>query len=90
METFTLVRHSGYAVAGNPDLEDAVEVAEITSQQAYMVRAVGGRIFTSRADAYAAEAAINDPAVPHLPRHRGHFASQRIAGAEIHVPAAGR
>jgi hypothetical protein len=82
MTAFTLVRHSGYAVAGNPALESAVEVCEITDHQAYTVRAAGGTIYPTRDAAHAAEAAVNTAVGS---RARGYFSSLRIAGAEIHV-----
>ena len=84
MPTFTLVRHSGYTIAGNPNLEDAVEVAELTSTQIYTVKQAGGRLYTSRDEAHAAETAHNQPG--QRPGSRGHFSSLKIAGTEIHVP----
>ncbi|MBC7636050.1 MAG: hypothetical protein H7251_10655 [Acetobacteraceae bacterium] len=77
MGQFTLVRHGGYAVAGDPALESAVEAIEITDSQVYTVRRAGGRVFTTLAEAVAAEA---------LAGAGGYFSSLRIAGAEIHVP----
>jgi hypothetical protein len=75
MNEFTLVRHSAYAEAGNPDFEDAVEARELTREQAYKVRAAGGVLFPTRE---AAEQAV--------PNARGSFSSLRIGSAEIHVP----
>lgn len=77
MGQFTLVRHRGYAVAGDPALESAVEAIEITDAQVYTVKRAGGRVFTTLAEAVAAEA---------LAGTVGYFSSLRIAGAEIHVP----
>ncbi len=84
MPTFTLVRHSGYAVAGNPDLEEAVEVAELTGTQIYTVKQAGGRLYTSRTEAYEAETAHNQPGA--RAGSRGHFSSLKVSGAEIHIP----
>ena len=84
MATFTLVRHSGYTIAGNPDLEEAVEVAELTNTQTYTVKQAGGRIFTSRTEAHNAETAHNQPGA--RAGTRGHFSSLKISGAEIHIP----
>lgn len=78
MAQFTLVRHGGYAVAGDPALEDAVEAIEITDAQVYTVKRAGGRVFATLAEAVAAEATAGVS---------GYFSSLRIAGAEIHVPA---
>ncbi|MCX7381986.1 MAG: hypothetical protein NT133_11345 [Alphaproteobacteria bacterium] len=77
MEQFTLVRHGLYAVAADPRYEDQLEVSEVTSEQAYRVRAAGGALFAARA---AAELAL--AGAP-----RGHFANVRINGAEAFVPA---
>ena len=81
---FTLVRHSGYAIAGNPDLEEAVEVAELTGTQVYTVKQAGGRVFDSRDTAHAAERVHNAPG--QRAGSRGHFSALRVSGAEIHVP----
>ncbi len=81
---FTLVRHSGYTIAGNPDLEESVEVAELTGTQVYTVKQAGGRVFESREEAYAAERAYNMP--EQRAGSRGYFSSLRVSGAEIHVP----
>jgi hypothetical protein len=53
---FTLVRHSAFAQAANPEYEDAVEVAEVDHAQSYRVKAAGGLLFATRADAEAAPA----------------------------------
>jgi hypothetical protein len=74
---FTLVRHSAYAVAANPDYEEALEVAEVSHTDSYRVKAAGGALFATRAEAEAALAGA-----------RGHFASLRIGGAEVFVPQA--
>jgi hypothetical protein len=84
MTTFTLVRHSGYTIAGNPELEESVEVAELTGAQIYTVKQAGGRMFESRDAAHAAETAHNAPG--QRAGSRGYFSSLRVAGAEIHVP----
>ena len=81
---FTLVRHSGYNIAGNPELEESVEVAELTGTQVYTVKQAGGRVFESRDEAYAAERAHNVPG--QRAGSRGYFSSLRVSGAEIHVP----
>ena len=72
---FTLVRHSAFTQAANPAYEEALEVAEVTHADSYRVKAVGGALFASRAEA---EAAVD--------RARGHFANLRIGGAEVFVP----
>ncbi len=87
MTQFTLLRHSAYAAGGDSDFEDAVEVAEVTDSEVYMVRAGGGRLFATREAANIAANAANYPdgsraAGPHA---RGHFSSLRISGAEIYV-----
>lgn len=76
-EHFTLVRHGLYATAADPRYEEKLEVSEVTSDQAYRVRAAGGVVFTDRA---AAERLL--AGAP-----RGHFANVRINGAEVFVPA---
>ena len=80
MPQFTLVRHSRYAVAADPTFEDAVEVCELNIHQAYRVRAAGGPLFATRELAQEAAAGLTP---------RGHFSSQRIAGAEVFIPHAG-
>ena len=77
MSGFTLVRHGLYAVAADPRYEDRLEVSEVTSDQAYRVRAAGGTVFADRKGAEAALAAAP----------RGHFSNVRINGAEVFVPA---
>jgi hypothetical protein len=86
MTSFTLVRHSGYAVGGDTRYEGAVEVAEVTSLQAYTVRAAGGTLYPTRIAAEAAATAANRPGPTGLPHAPGYFSSLRVAGAEIHVP----
>ena len=71
---FTLVRHSAFAQAANPDYEEALEVAELTHEASDRVKAAGGRLFASRAEAEAAIAGA-----------RGHFCHLRIGGAEVFV-----
>lgn len=85
---YTLVRHGAYAVGGDAGFEDAVEVCELTGQQAYLVRAAGGLVLASLAAAEAAARAANFPpgTVGERPRAPGYFSSLRIAGAEIYVP----
>lgn len=75
---FTLVRHSAFATAANPAYEDAVEVAEVTHADSYRVKAAGGVLFASRAEA---EAAVEGA--------RGYFSHLRIGGAEVFVPLRG-
>lgn len=77
MEQFTLVRHGLYATAADPRYEDKLEVSEVTSEQAYRVRAAGGVLFTDRV---AAEKTL-------ATAPRGHFANVRINGAEVFIPA---
>ena len=60
------------------------DLAELTSTQIYTVKQAGGRLYTSRDQAHAAETAHNQPG--HRPGTRGHFSSLKIAGAEIHIP----
>ncbi|CAH2602992.1 conserved protein of unknown function [Rhodovastum atsumiense] len=85
MTEYTLVRHSGYALAANPALDDAVEVHELSGQQSYLVRAAGGVVFTTLAAAQAAQDRVNlaDGSPPRAP---GYFSSLRIGSAEIYVP----
>ena len=71
---YVLVRHSAYATAADPAFEDALEPAAVTDAQAYTIRAAGGTLYPSRAEAEAA-----------IPGARGYFASLRIAGAELFV-----
>jgi hypothetical protein len=75
---FTLVRHSAFAEAANPAYEDALEVAEVDHASTYRVKAAGGVLFASRAEAEAAIAGA-----------RGYFAHLRIGGAELFVPLGG-
>lgn len=86
---FTLVRHSRYAVSADPAFEGAVEVRELTRNQAYVARSAGGVIFSSQPDAAEAEAATNvaDQTMP-SGTARGYFSSVRIGGAEVYIPAA--
>lgn len=89
MTEFTLVRHSRYREAGNPDYEGAVEVVELGVGQASLVRSAGGTVFATRqaadlAEHLANEGAGSSPAHPNAP---GYFSSLRIDGAEIYVDA---
>ena len=74
MTAYTLVRHSAYATAADPAFEDALEPAALDQAAVYRVRAAGGTIYASRAEAEAA-----------IPGARGYFANLRIAGAEVFV-----
>jgi hypothetical protein len=87
MTHYTLVRHSGYAVAGNPRFEQAVELCEIDHAQAYRVRAAGGVVFDTYEAAKAAEAAVNFPSSVEgvHPKIQGYFSNLRIQGAEIYL-----
>ncbi len=91
MAAFTLVRHSGYAVGGNSDFEDAVEAREVTPHESYLVRSAGGMLFATLALAEAAAQLANFPtgAGHGVPRAAGYFSSLRMAGAEIYIPRAG-
>ncbi len=91
MTQFTLVRHSGYAVGGDPAFEDAVEFFEVTHEQEYRVRAAGGVLLGSLAEAQAAVRAANFPPgeTRSGPHAAGHFSSMRLGGAEIYVPREG-
>ena len=88
MSQFTLVRHSAYAVGGNRDFEDAVDVCELSGDQAYRVRAAGGVVFATLAAAQTAASNNNYPngATHSPPKAPGHFSSLRIGGAEIYIP----
>jgi hypothetical protein len=87
MTHYTLVRHSGYAVAGNPRFEQAVELCEIDHPQAYRVRAAGGVVFDTYEAAKAGEVAANLPSSVEgiRPNVQGYFSNLRIQGAEIYV-----
>jgi hypothetical protein len=85
MAYYTLVRHSAYSVAANPQFENAVELREIDRPQAYRVRAAGGVVFDTPQAGQAAEAAANLPASAKRPQSKGYFSSVRIGGAEIYV-----
>jgi hypothetical protein len=87
MAHYTLVRHSAYSVAANPQFEQAVELREIDAPQAYRVRAAGGIVFDTFEAGQAAEAAANSPAATKgvRPQPQGYFSTLRIAGAEIYV-----
>jgi len=89
-ELFTLVRHAGYAEAGNPEFEQAVEVSGVTHTQSYLVRKAGGLLFGSLPEAVAAARADNRPERPGGPaRAPGFFAGVRIGGADLYVPSGG-
>jgi len=85
---FTLVRHSAYAVGGNRDFEDAVDVCELSGDQAYRVRAAGGVVFATLETAQAAANNANYPngATRSPPSAPGYFSSLRIGAAEIYIP----
>jgi hypothetical protein len=86
MARYTLVRHSAYAVAGNPRFEQAVEPCEIDAQQAYRVRAAGGAMFDTYEEAQAAAATANFPrGAQGIPQAQGQFSNFRLGGAEIYV-----
>jgi hypothetical protein len=87
MAYYTLVRHSAYSVAANPQFEQAVELREIDAPQAYRVRAAGGVVFDTSEAGRAAEAAANFPAGAKAihPQSQGYFSSLRIGGAEIYL-----
>ena len=89
MTEFTLVRHRHYAEGGDPDYERAVEVAELGTGEASLVRSAGGTVFATRQAAELAGHLANrregpSPACASAP---GYFSSLRIGGAEIYVDA---
>jgi len=71
---YILVRHSAYATAADPAFEDALEPAAVDAAQSYRVRAAGGTLYPSRAEAEAA-----------IPGAKGYFSSVRIGGAEMFI-----
>ena len=77
MTHYVLVRHSAYTTAADPAYEDALEPAPVSDAQIYRVRAAGGTLYPSRAEA--------EPAIPGA---TGYFANLRIGGAELFVGAA--
>ena len=89
MTEFTLVRHSRYAEGANPDYEGAVEILELGTGEASLVRSAGGTVFATRQAAELAEHLANQPAGPPPPRASapGFFSSLRIGGAEVYVDA---
>ncbi len=52
-----------------------MEVAEVDHAQSYRVKAAGGLLFATRADAEAA-----------IPGARGYFSHLRVSGAEVFLP----
>ena len=87
---FALFRHSAYAVAGNADFEQAVELRELTAEQVDVARRAGGAVYDGYAAAKAAEQAANFPTGNHTspPRAPGYFSSVRIGGVELYLPQA--
>ena len=74
MNQYVLVRHSAYTTAADPAYEDKVEPAAVDRIKAYAVRAAGGTLYASRAEAEAACVGA-----------RGYFASLRVGGAELFI-----
>ena len=89
MTEFTLVRHHLYTEGGNPDYEGAVEIAELGTGEASLVRATGGTVFAAREAAGLAGRLANQRGGPSPARVSapGYFSSLRIGGAEIYVDA---
>jgi len=73
---YALVRHSAYALAANPAYDEALEPCAVDRSQAVRVRAAGGALYATRAEAEAA-----------IPGAVGYFASLRLSGAELFVHA---
>ncbi len=85
---YTLARHRAYAVAANPDFDDAVQFLAVTPLQRTIVRSAGGVLYDTLDAAQQAQQAENFPPghTGKRPIARGHFSSLRIGGAEIYIP----
>jgi hypothetical protein len=89
MKGYTLVQHSGYAYAGNPQFIRAVELRSLnTAAEVRKVEKEGGRIFETYGEASDAEYSENYPQEVQglTPRVQGNFSSKKIEGQRIYVP----
>jgi hypothetical protein len=72
---YTLVRHTNYTTAADLAFEEALEPWPVDRAQAVRVRAAGGSLWPTRAEAEAA-----------IPGAAGHFSSLRLGPSELFVP----
>jgi hypothetical protein len=87
---YTLVRHSAYEVARDPNFYRAVEERSITEKRAEKVKAKGGLVFSGYLEASEAAEAENYPAgyIGIVPQANGAFLKMTIEGAHVYRPRA--
>src|SRR5262245_22723640 len=91
-EIYTLLQHSVFGYAQNPQFEQAVEMRLLNRKdQLAKIEKLGGLIFDSYAEADDAVDAVN---YPHgvrrpIPNARGTFANMKVDGLKLYLPAKG-
>ena len=86
--TYTLVQHSGFGYARNPQFKRAVEERYLSDKQAEKVKELGGLLFENYGLAHdAAEAENYPPSVQGLiPCVAGSFHKLEIDGLRLYLP----
>lgn len=86
---FTLVQHSGFGLAGNPQFQHAVEEACLTTRREVdRVRKAGGVLLASYVEACNRAEQENYPPwfKGLVPRVAGRFARARVGGLRVYLP----
>ena len=86
---YTLVQHSGYGYAGNPQFRQGLETRELRRKgDQERVRKLGGVLFANYAEAEEAAHALMypDDGFYLTPRFKGTFATAVVDGLKIAIP----
>lgn len=88
--SYTLVRHTGYSVGGNPQFENAVEERNVdTSKQRAAIARAGGVLYPNYPEAHDKAFEYNYPKEVEglIPQAKGKFVKRAGFDEEIFVPA---
>lgn len=88
---WTLVQHTGFSVDHKEEFEHAVELRAISEKQAAMVKAMGGCVFETYAEAHETERAENYPPGVKgiIPRCTGKFLKMKGKSERLYIPKGG-
>lgn len=86
---WTVVQHSGFGYAGNPQFEAGLESRQIESErQRQKIEKIGGLIFSDygKAEDFCMDAMYPDTSGGITPNARGTFSKEKVDGLAIYIP----
>lgn len=89
MDKWTLVQHSGFGYANNPEFQQAVETRSLSNaREIKRVNDAGGMVFDSYSDASDREFEENYPPEVQglVPKCRGLFSEKKIDELRVYIP----